>query len=135
MVLAELQNPPSSTTKTSVSTVGVWTKSSCTDPLKLTPTIVVDGSMVALADKTAWYTDFCTKDDAVSPNEAVDLGTESAEGNSADPMVMEPVWEDAEDAEDADVAPCISSVRTSSVAMVPIIFRVGVRDANNTCGR
>jgi len=54
MVLTELQKPPSSTTKTSVSTVGVSAKSSCTDPLKLTPTIVVDGSMVALADTTAW---------------------------------------------------------------------------------
>ncbi|CAN0471330.1 unnamed protein product [Ectocarpus sp. 8 AP-2014] len=61
MRLVELQNPPSSTTKTSVGTVGVSTNSSCTDPLNLTPTIVVDGSTVAEADTTAWeYDSFCT---------------------------------------------------------------------------
>jgi len=59
----------------------------------------------------------------------VDLGTESDEGNSADPMVMEPVWKDAEDAgdaEDAEVTPRNSSVRTSSVVMVPIIIGLGL---------
>ncbi|CAM9139762.1 unnamed protein product [Ectocarpus sp. 8 AP-2014] len=48
----------------------------------------------------------------------MDLGTESIEGNIADPMVMEP----GEPGEDD--APCTSSVRTSSAVMVPIIFGV-----------
>ncbi|CAN0246491.1 unnamed protein product [Ectocarpus sp. 6 AP-2014] len=61
MVFIELQNPPSSTTKTSVGVVGVSTNSSCTDPLNLTPTIVVDGSTVAEAETTVCeYDTFCT---------------------------------------------------------------------------
>lgn len=51
MVLMGLQNPPSSTTKISAAkeTSG---NTRDTEPLKLTPTIVVDGLMVALDDIT-----------------------------------------------------------------------------------
>lgn len=55
------------------------------------------------------------KKDAVLPNEAIDLGVESNTGNSADPIVINPdiLW--------------TSSVRTSSVVIVPILIVRGTR--------
>jgi len=55
MLFTELQNPPSSTTEISVANMEVTSgKYSSTGPSKLTPTIVVDGFILDVADTTDW---------------------------------------------------------------------------------